>query len=160
MENKKGHHETKVLKGSDVLEKLCEECLFLGDKVLIVFSEDTIKQSGLYARVISLLNICGIEHITYECADFSDFERRQKEAVELGKKKQVSFILAIGDEPLMAFAKAIAYNYYAAGKEIKYLPIINIASGLRSDKSTVNVPHTPHYNDDIKPVALFLDYEF
>lgn len=162
MENTKNHHETKVLKGSNVLEKLCDECLSLGDKVLIVFSENSIKQSGLYARVISLLNICGIEHITFECAGSTYSEQERRDAIELGKKKNVNLVLAIGDEELMCFTKIVAHDFHAdefVNKPVKHLPIINIASIIKGSKSVDFVPANNYYTH-IKPVALFLDYEF
>lgn len=159
------YQETKILKGSDVLEKLCDECLCLGKKVLIVFSENIIKQSGLYARVISLLNICGIEHITYECAGLHYTAEEKKNAIALGKKENVQLILSIGDEQLMCFTKIVAHDFHSdevlIHEQKKHLPIINISAILKKEiKRGFDFAYPKNYYADIKPVALFLDYEF
>nr|WP_294894266.1 iron-containing alcohol dehydrogenase [uncultured Pedobacter sp.] len=165
MEGASYHHETKILKGSNVLEKLCEECLSLGDKVLIVFSEDAIKQSGLYARVVSLLNICGIDHITYECNGTNYSAEETKKAIQLAKKENVQLVLAIGDEELMYFTKIVAHDFHkddvTVNNQKKHLPIINIASILNANKKEdFNFECASPYYKQIKPIALFVDYDF
>lgn len=159
------YQETKILKGSDVLEKLCDECLSLGEKVLIVFAENMIKKSGLYARVVSLLNICGIAHITYECAGLRYTPEEKKSAIELAKKENVQLVLAIGDEQLMCFTKIVAHDFHSDEPVIhqqkKHLPIINISAILRKEiKMDSNFAYPKDYYAEIKPVALFMDYDF
>ncbi|WP_017258700.1 iron-containing alcohol dehydrogenase [Pedobacter arcticus] len=164
MDNTNYHYETKILKGSNVLENLCDECLFFGNKVLVVFSENAIKQSGLYARVVSLLNINGIEHITYECAGNNYTSEDINSAIELGKKENVQMILSIGDEELTYFTKVVAHDFHGAdlgiAKQKKHLPIINISSLLKSNKKSDFdfLVFTACYAA-IKPVAQFLDYD-
>ncbi len=165
MSDKTYQTETKILRGKNVLEHLCDECLSLGDKILIVFSENMIKQSGLYARVVSLLNICGIEHITYECESKTYSDSEIKNAVELGKKENVQLVLAIGDEQLMCFSKIVAHTFYndvkAPQSTKPHLPIINITSflNLNNDTNTPvqNVALNYHH---VKPTTSFVDFEY
>lgn len=164
MDNTTYHYETKILKGNNVLENLCDECFFWGNKVLIVFSENAIKQSGLYARVVSLLNINGIEHITYECAGNNYSTEDINRAIRLGKKENVQMILSIGDEEFTCFTKIVAHDFYGADsadvKQKKHLPIINISSLLKSSKKLdFDFSTFTAYYADIKPVAQFLDYD-
>ncbi|HET8827687.1 MAG TPA: iron-containing alcohol dehydrogenase [Pelobium sp.] len=165
MESKIQHHETKILKGRSVLENLCEECLFLGDKVLIVFADNAIKQSGLYARVVSLLNICGIEHVTYECSGLHYTAEEITNAIALGKQENVQLVLAIGDEELMCFTKIVAYGFH--GQDLisdgapTHLPIINVSAILKQNtKRELDFVYPKNNYAHIKPVALFLDYDF
>ncbi len=165
MENTNYYQETKVLKGSNALEKLCDECLFLGDKVLIVFSENRIRQSGLYARVVSLLNISGVEHITYECSGLPYSAEEKEKAIALGKKENVQLVLSIGDEELMYFTKMVAHDYHTHGltniKPQKHLPIINVSAILKeSAKRDLDFEYSNSFYAHIKPTTLFLDYDF
>lgn len=165
METINYHHETKILQGSNVLEQLCDECLSLGDKVLIVFSENRIKQSGLYARVVSLLNICGIDHITYECAgnDYSLDEK--KNAIELGRAENVKLVLSIGDEQLMCFTKIVAHDFHhqslIENVKISHLPIINISTMLNGSRKIDFdfVDYKTQYAQ-VKPATIFMDFDF
>lgn len=157
--------ETKILRGKNVLEQLCDECLTLGDKVLIVFSENMIKQSGLYARVVSLLNICGIEHITYECEEKKYSDKEINNAVELGRKENVQLVLAIGDDELMCFSKIVAHKFHndiEALKPVKqHLPIINITSFLNLNSGTNRPLQNIALNyNHVKPATLFVDFEY
>jgi len=165
MSNKTYQTETKILKGKNVLEQLCDECLSLGDKVLIVFSENMIKQSGLYARVVSLLNICGIEHITYECEGKSYSDTEINNAVELGKKENVQLVLAIGDEELMCFSKIVAHKFHNDAKaekpESAHLPIINITSLLNlGNHNNQNIQDIALNYHHVKPATSFVDFDY
>lgn len=165
MESKVHHNGTKILKGRSVLENLCEECLFLGDKVLIVFAENAIKQSGLYARIVSLLNICGIEHITYECSGLHYTAEEITKAIALGKQENVQLVLAIGDDELMCFTKIVAHGFHdqdlIRDEKPTHLPIINVKAILKQNtKRALDSGYPKNNYAHIKPVALFLDYDF
>lgn len=163
MSEKTYQTETKILKGKNVLEQLCDECLSLGDKILIVFSENMVKQSGLYARVVSLLNICGIEHITYECEGKTYSDDEIKNAVNLGKKENVHLVLAIGDEELMCFSKIVAYKFHEDVKVTTsakaHLPIINITSFLNKSINAPIQDFALNYHHVI-PTTSFVDFEY
>lgn len=104
--------QNKFLVGNKVLDNLCSECSHVGNKALIVTEKNINAYIGLYARVLSLLNICGIEHVTYQCnkpkADFSDVNK----AVELAKINHVNLVIALGYNSIMDIAKATAIGYY------------------------------------------------
>lgn len=165
MENISSHQETKELKGSNALDQLCKECNSLGNKVLIVFSENMIKQSGLYARVVSLLNICGVDNVTYECVGLHSASDEKKNVITLGKKENVEMILAIGDEVLLDLTKNVAHGFHdddlIVDGQKKHLPIINIAALLKdSEKGKKNLSNTEGIYKQIKPAVHFFDYDF
>ena len=160
MGNTQNLMETKVLTGAGVLEHLCDECLYLGDRILIVFSDDKIKQSGLYARVVSLLNICGIDHVSFECETLQYSETEVNEAFEIGKKEDAKLILAIGDEGLLHFSKMIAQQYLNEFSA-QHLPLIHVSTRLETTVTTKAVGVDYDLNiQNIKPATLFLDFDF
>ncbi|TAF44693.1 MAG: iron-containing alcohol dehydrogenase [Sphingobacteriales bacterium] len=112
MENFKYYNPTKVFFGKDVLEQLCTEISPMGKKALLVIGKNSVKTSGLYARVVSLMNICGVSHYTYEGIKANPIVQHADEAVALAKEKQVSMIIAIGGGSVIDTAKAIAIGYY------------------------------------------------
>ncbi|MFD2732331.1 iron-containing alcohol dehydrogenase [Pedobacter alpinus] len=168
MESSFRKNHTKILAGKDVLEQLCDECLLLGNKALIVFSENRIKQIGLYARVISLLNIRGIAHITYECLNTENLIEEQQKAVKLAKDNVAELIIAIGNDELTCFAKIIAHGFYTNVEQINEnevlesitaLPIINIKSDSDENFENKNIDLHNFYAE-IKPATLFTDFEY
>jgi alcohol dehydrogenase YqhD (iron-dependent ADH family) len=104
--------QNKFLVGNNVLDQLCTECGYIGSKAIIVTEKNVESYIGLYARVLSLLNICGIDHITYQCtqkeAAFSDANK----AIEMAKTKEVNFVIALGCSWVMDIAKATAIGFY------------------------------------------------
>lgn len=164
---------TKILTGKDALEQLCDECLTLGSKVLIIFSDNSIKQTGLYARVISLLNICGIEHITYEGINATDDDEYLK-AIELAKNNDVQLILGIGNNQLTTFSNIVAHGFFTDSiKDLynetsfstqKCLPVINIMSATDGSKQILDYQKNENsiikYYSEIKPTVIFTDFEY
>jgi alcohol dehydrogenase YqhD (iron-dependent ADH family) len=103
---------TKNLVGEHVLDQLCQECSIYGKKAIIITQSNINPYLGLYARVLSLLNICGLEHITFQIKnDISSFNLAL-EATTLAKEKQVNMVLAIGVNDVMHIAKAVASGFY------------------------------------------------
>ncbi|OAQ40822.1 hypothetical protein A5893_07765 [Pedobacter psychrophilus] len=143
--------QNKFLVGNNVLDHLCTECALIGGTAIIVTEKNITPFIGLYARVLSLLNICGIEHITYQCdkqeARFCDAEN----AIALAKNKRVNLVIALGCESIMDISKAIAVGYYVNhAVSVFYnddktvpnnaLPIFNILTNsfLKNENSSIS----------------------
>lgn len=152
MENFKYYNPTKVIFGNDVLDYLCPEVLVYGTKALLIIGKNSVKTSGLYARVVSLMNICGISHFTYEGIKANPVFQDADEAIALAKEKQVHMIIAIGGGSVIDTAKAIAMGFYVnhsvwdfylqkIAKPVKALPLFTIltiaATGTEMNSSTV-----------------------
>ncbi len=169
MREKNADGMMKILNGKDALDRLSDECLSLGDRVLVVFSDHRIKQSGLYARVVSLLNMCGIENITYECQTSRYRQAEVESAIALGQKHAVRLIVAIGDEELMFFAKMIAHDFAhltnTNGKQGKglLLPIVNVSSIPKAETSTIKIGFSSEqcsFYSSITPSAVFQNFDY
>lgn len=152
MENFKYHNPTKVIFGKDVLDQLCPEIMGYGTKALLVIGKGSVKTSGLYARVVSLMNINGINHFTYEGIKANPIYQDADEAITLAKEKQVDMIIAIGGGSVIDTAKAIAMGFYAnhsvwdfylqkAPKPTQALPLFTVltlaATGTEMNSGTV-----------------------
>jgi len=152
MENFKYYNPTKVLFGKEVLEQLCNEIIPFGNKALLVIGKNAVKASGLYARVVSLMNICGMSHYTYQGIKANPIVQNADEAIALAKEKKVDMVIAIGGGSVIDTAKAIAIGYYVnhsvwdfyiqkAPKPTQALPLITIltlaATGTEMNSGSV-----------------------
>jgi alcohol dehydrogenase YqhD (iron-dependent ADH family) len=152
MENFQYYNPTKILFGKEVIDHLCTEASVYGKKALIIIGQGSVKKNGLYARVLSLMNIFGLEHVTFEGVKSNPIYQDADEAVELAKDNQVDMIIAIGGGSVIDTAKAVAMGFYAnhsvwdfymqtASKPSQALPLLNIltlaATGTEMNSSTV-----------------------
>ncbi|MBU1372528.1 MAG: iron-containing alcohol dehydrogenase [Bacteroidetes bacterium] len=152
MENFQYYNPTKILFGKDVVDQLCNETTLYGNKVLIIIGQGSVKRSGLYARVLSLLNICGMHHVTYEGIKSNPIVQDADEAIKLAKAENVELIIAIGGGSVIDTAKAVAMGFYVdhpvwdfylqkATRPTQALPLINIltlaATGTEMNSATV-----------------------
>ena len=81
-----------------------------GSKVLVHFGGNHVVKSGLLDQIHQLLDQAGIAYV--DCGGVVPNPRLElaEEAVELGKREGVDFILAIGGGSVMDSGKAIAYG--------------------------------------------------
>ena len=177
MENFIHLNPTKILFGKDVVDDICQEISPYGKKALIIIGKGSVKQSGVYARVVSLMNICGLEHYTYEGIQSNPTFQDADAAVKLAKEKQVDMIIALGGGSVIDTAKAVAAGFYVehsvwdfylrkAPDPQKALPIISIltlaATGSEMNNATVlqdseNGIKTAILSDLLYPKVSFLD---
>jgi alcohol dehydrogenase YqhD (iron-dependent ADH family) len=102
------HNPTKVIFGQGMLEQLTTELSEAGQNILIVYGGGSIKRTGLYDQVTFLLENAG-KRIT-ELSGIMPNPRTEKvyEGIELCKKNNCDFILAVGGGSVVDCAKAIA----------------------------------------------------
>lgn len=152
MENFQYYNPTKILFGKDVLDQLCTEANVYGKKCLIIIGQGSVKKSGLYARVLSLMNISGLEHVTFEGVKSNPLYQDAEEAIELAKENNVDLIVAVGGGSVIDTAKAVAMGFYVdhsvwdfylqkAPRPTKALPLLNVltlaATGTEMNSATV-----------------------
>ena len=152
METFQYYNPTKILFGKDVIDQLCAEITPFGQKALIIIGKGSVKNSGLYARVLSLMNICGMKHVTFEGVKSNPIYQDADEAVKIAKENQVDVIVAIGGGSVIDTAKAVAIGYYVdhsvwdfylqkAAQPKKALPLFDIltlaATGTEMNSGSV-----------------------
>lgn len=152
MENFQYYNPTKILFGKDVVDQLCNEAELYGNKALIIIGQGSVKRNGLYARVLSLLNICGMHHVTYEGIKSNPIIQDAEEATKLAKAENVDMIIAIGGGSVIDTAKAVSMGFFVdhrvwdfylqkSARPTQALPLINIltlaATGTEMNSATV-----------------------
>jgi alcohol dehydrogenase YqhD (iron-dependent ADH family) len=141
----------KLIFGKDTVNQVGNECSLFGKKVLMVYGGKSIKQSGLYDKVLLYLKSSGLS--VYEIDNIQPNPRISKvrEGVLLCKREGIDFILAVGGGSVIDSAKGMAagakysgdvWDFYARKAEIlDALPVGDIltiaATGSESNKNSV-----------------------
>jgi alcohol dehydrogenase len=152
MENFTYHNPTKIIFGNNEVDKIGGEASVYGTNALILIGKGSAKKNGLYARVISLLNMHKIKSVTYEGIKSNPTYQDADAAIKLAKENKTDLIIAIGGGSVIDTAKAVAMGYYAnhsvwdfylqkVPRPEKALPILTIltlaATGTEMNSATV-----------------------
>jgi len=111
MENFIQYNPTKVIFGREVADQLPAEIPW--KKALVIIGESSAKKNGLYARIVSLMNMAGLEHVTFEGVKASATYQDADSAVKMAKAYQAEVVIAIGGCSVIDTAKAVALGYYS-----------------------------------------------
>lgn len=108
MQNFTFWNPTKLIFGKGQLEQLKTEVPQYGNKVLLVYGGGSIKRSGLYDRVIQLLNEINVE--VFELAGVEPNPRLSTvhKGVQICRTEGIDFLLAVGGGSVIDCTKAIA----------------------------------------------------
>jgi alcohol dehydrogenase YqhD (iron-dependent ADH family) len=108
LENFTFYNPTKLIFGKGQLEQLKTEVPRFGKKVLLVYGGGSIKRSGLYDQVMSLLNEIGAT--VFELAGVEPNPRitTARKGIEICKQEGIEFILAVGGGSVIDCTKLIA----------------------------------------------------
>lgn len=151
MENFSYYNPTKIIFGKNEVDRIGSEAKGIGSKAIILIGRGSAKKSGLYARVISSLNMYGIKSVTYEGIKSNPTFEDADEAVTYAKEFGADLVIAVGGGSVIDSAKAVAMGFYVdhsvwdfylqKAKPEKALPLINIltlaATGTEMNSSTV-----------------------
>jgi alcohol dehydrogenase YqhD (iron-dependent ADH family) len=151
MENFSYHNPTKIIFGKNEVDRIGSEAALFGKKAIVLIGKSSAKKSGLYARIISSLNMHSIKSITYEGIKSNPLFEDADEAVQMAKEFGADMVIAIGGGSVIDTAKAVAMGYYVEHsvwdfymqkvKPEKALPLVNIltlaATGTEMNSSTV-----------------------
>ncbi|EOS58306.1 MULTISPECIES: iron-containing alcohol dehydrogenase [Paenibacillus] len=108
MDNFVFHNPTKLIFGKGQLEALRNEVPAYGKKVLLVYGGGSIKRSGLYDQVTSILREIGAEVTELAGVEPNPRLSTVHRGVELCKSNGIELILAVGGGSVLDCAKAIA----------------------------------------------------
>lgn len=114
MNNFNFYNPTKVIFGKGEIEKLKEE-IPKGNKVMMLYGGGSIKKNGIYDQVINALN----EH---EVIEFGGIPPNPEysvlmKALDLIKKEQVDFLLAVGGGSVIDGVKFLSSAVYYKGDD-------------------------------------------
>ncbi len=169
---------TKFIFGKETEYKVGKEVKKYTNKVLLHYGGGSIKKSGLYDRVIKSLQEEEIEFIELSGVQPNPRLSMVKEGIELCKKGDIHFILAVGGGSVIDSAKAIAAGvcykgdvwdlFNEKGSLAQALPIGVIltlpATGSEASKSTVITNEDGWYkkgynNDLLRPKFAIMNPE-
>lgn len=105
------HSPTKVIFGKDTETSVGEEIKSLGyKKVLVHYGSGSAVKSGLIDRIYASLKAQGIAYVSLGGVQPNPVLSLVRQGVELAKKENVDFILAVGGGSVIDSSKAIAYG--------------------------------------------------
>ncbi|MGD6817405.1 iron-containing alcohol dehydrogenase [Metabacillus sp. 84] len=108
MENFTYYNPTKLIFGKGQLGQLKTELPQYGKKVLLVYGGGSIKRSGLYDQVLSVLNEIGAEVSELAGVEPNPRLTTVRKGVDICKSEGVEVILAVGGGSVIDCTKAIA----------------------------------------------------
>lgn len=104
------YNPTKIIFGKGSEEKVGEETAKYSKKILIHYGSERIKKDGLFDRVAVSLKAAGIEYLELGGVKPNPREGLVYQGIEICKKNQINFVLAIGGGSVIDSAKAIGYG--------------------------------------------------
>lgn len=115
MENFRYQNETKIIFGKDTELEVATEVSMYGKKILLHYGGGSIKKTGLYDKVVKSLNDNSISFIELPGVKPNPRLSLVKEGIDLCKKENIDFILAVGGGSVIDSAKAIAAGVKYSG---------------------------------------------
>lgn len=108
MLNFKYHNPTKILFGRGYEAQIGRLVRPYGSKLLLHYGGRSIRQSGLYERVVASLREAGVEFVELGGVQPNPRLALVHEGIELARREKVDLILAVGGGSVIDSAKAIA----------------------------------------------------
>lgn len=108
MQNFTFWNPTKLIFGKGQLEQLKKEVPHYGKKVLVVYGGGSIKQSGLYDKVINLLNEIDAQVFELPGVEPNPRITTARKGVEICKNEGIDVLLAVGGGSVIDCTKLIA----------------------------------------------------
>jgi butanol dehydrogenase len=108
MLNFKFNMSTKIIFGKDRIDEVGKEIKKYGNNILMVYGGGSIKQIGLYDKVVKMLKEKGIQITELGGVKPNPRISSVREGVKLCKEKDIEFILPVGGGSTIDCSKAIA----------------------------------------------------
>lgn len=106
---------TKLYFGKDALSFLPGELARYGKHVALVYGGGSIKRNGIYDQVMDVLKKAGKEVTEISGVMFNPTADKLKEGVQIARKANVDFILAVGGGSCCDYAKALSVSVHYDG---------------------------------------------
>lgn len=108
-------NKTEMVFGKDTENKVGELVKRFGNKVLLHYGSGSIKRNGVYDKIIASLEEHNVDYIELSGVVPNPRLSLVHEGIELCRKENVDFILAVGGGSAIDSAKAIAVGYFYDG---------------------------------------------
>ena len=108
-------NKTRIIFGEGTENEVGKYVALHGKKVLFHYGRNSIKKYGLYDKVVNSLKEAGVDYVELGGVQANPRLKLVYEGVELCKKENVDFILAVGGGSVIDSAKAIALGHHYDG---------------------------------------------
>ena len=109
------YNPTKIYFGRNSLDNLYEELASYGDTVLLIYGKGSVKKSGLYDKVLKILQSAGKRIVELPGIKSNPTYAQLTEGSRLVKENNVNLILAVGGGSVIDCAKGISVSAYCKG---------------------------------------------
>lgn len=106
---------TKLYFGKDALSFLPGELARYGKHVVLVYGGGSIKRNGIYDQVMDILKKAGKEVTEISGVMSNPMADKLKDGVQIARKANVDFILAVGGGSCCDYAKALSVSVHYDG---------------------------------------------
>ncbi len=131
MQNFVFHNPTKIIFGRDTISSIGKETAAFGYRVLLVFGFGSIKNNGIYQKVISSLQEADLEIVEHGGVQSNPTLEHVHVGIELAKRHKCQVICGVGGGSVLDSAKAISAGALVEHDVWKFL------TGKKSIKSTL-----------------------
>lgn len=101
---------TKLYFGEDALQNLPAELSKYGKNVVLVYGGGSIKKNGIYQQIINVLQQCGKNIAEIVGVMPNPTLAKLYEGIEIARKHQADFILAVGGGSVCDYSKAVSVS--------------------------------------------------
>jgi hypothetical protein len=108
-------NKTRIIFGKDTESQVGKYTKEYGTKVLLHYGGGSIKRFGLYDKVVKSLNESGVDFVELGGVAPNPRVELVREGIELCRKENVDFILAVGGGSVIDSAKAISAGMFYEG---------------------------------------------
>lgn len=143
------YNPVKILFGKDAVEKMRPELEKVGKNILLTYGGGSIKKNGIYDRVCEVL--CSLGKNVHELSGIMPNPRKEVvyAGIDICKKNDIDFILAVGGGSVIDASKAIAAGaltdldfwdaFYMGDEELKAALPIGTVLTLPATGSEMNI---------------------
>lgn len=153
------NNPTKIIFGRGAENQVGKEVNRYSQKILLHYGGGSIKQSGLYEKIVTSLKKANIEYIELSGVQPNPILGLVNEGIELCRRHAVNFILAVGGGSAIDSAKAIAmgvpykgdvWDFFSGKADLgKALPVGTVltipAAGSEASTASVITNEDGHY---------------
>lgn len=109
------YNPTKIYFGKTALGNLSDELKNYGENILLVYGKNSVKKSGLYDKVIEILNSANKKVTELSGIKSNPSYSQLLEGARLVRENNVDLILAVGGGSVIDCAKGISVSAYCEG---------------------------------------------
>ncbi|GAK58049.1 iron-containing alcohol dehydrogenase [Candidatus Vecturithrix granuli] len=108
MKNFEFWNPTKIIFGQDTISQIGQEAQKFGKKALLVYGKSSIKQNGVYDKVLKSLRAAQLEVVEFSGVKSNPVLSHVQKGIAYAKQKQVDLIVTVGGGSVIDTGKAIA----------------------------------------------------